>query len=213
VLFINTIRMIRKCPKHGYFRGDTCKCGETGKYVLDSQRTERLGRFLSGSLRHFPDDLGLAMNQHGWVDIDVLLDVMKTRYPWISESKLKALVESDVKNRYQINGNNIRAKYGHSVFVDLDFPENDLETLYYGASQEEADIIKEMGIRPMQQRYVHLSTSYEKAVEAVSIHTENPVIFQVDAFAAMDDSVKMMIANAYIVLSEEIPPEYLDIVE
>jgi putative RNA 2'-phosphotransferase len=99
------------------------------------------------------------------------------------------------------------------VFVDLDFPENDLETLYYGASQEEADIIKEMGIRPMQQRYVHLSTSYEKAVEAASIHTENPVIFQVDAFAAMDDSVKMMIANAYIVLSEEIPPEYLDIVE
>lgn len=205
--------MIRKCPNHGYFRGDECKCGESGKYVLDSDRTERMGRFLSGALRHFPDDLGLAMNQHGWVDMDVLLDVMKIRYPWASSQRLYALVESDTKDRYQILGSHIRARYGHSVDIDLDFPENDMEAVYYGASQEEADIILESGIKPVQQRYVHLSTSYEKAEEAASIHTENPVIFKVDAFAAMNDGVDMMIVNQYIVLSEEIPPHYLEIVQ
>ncbi len=37
------------------------------------------------------------------------------------------------------------------------------------------------------------------------------MIFKLDAFGAMDSDVKMMIANEFIVLSEEIPPEYLEI--
>ncbi|MCL7414626.1 MAG: RNA 2'-phosphotransferase [ANME-2 cluster archaeon] len=205
--------MIRKCPKHGYFRGEVCQCGEEGKYVLDTERTERMGRFISGGLRHFPDDLGLGMNQHGWVDIDVLIDVMMTRYPWASENRLIGLVESDVKERYQIDGNKIRARYGHSIDVDMDFPENDLPELFYGVSQEEADMIMEIGIRPVRQRYVHMSTTYEKAVEAASVHTEDPVIFKVDAFTAMNDGIVMMKANELIVLSEEIPPEYLEVIK
>lgn len=205
--------MIRKCPNHGYFRGEECKCGNEGKFVLDDERTERIGRFLSGALRHFPDDLGLAMDQHGWVDMGVLLDVMLTRYPWASAQRLKALVESDVKGRYQINGNKIRARYGHSVDIELNFPENDIEDLYYGSSQEEGEMILEMGIRPVRQRYVHLSTSYEKAVEAASFHSENPIIFKIKAFDAMDNGVNMMIVNEFIVLSEEVPPEFLHIVE
>ncbi|MDF1556713.1 MAG: RNA 2'-phosphotransferase [ANME-2 cluster archaeon] len=205
--------MIRKCPKHGYFRGEVCHCGEEGKYVLDTERTERMGRFISGGLRHFPDDLGLGMNQHGWVDIDVLIDVMMTRYPWASENRLIGLVESDVKERYQIDGNKIRARYGHSIDVDMDFPENDLPELFYGVSQEEADMIMEIGIRPVRQRYVHMSTTYEKAVEAASVHTEDPVIFKVDAFTAMNDGIVMMKANELIVLSEEIPPEYLEVIK
>ena len=205
--------MIRKCPNHDYFRGEECKCGESGKLVLDEERTERMGRFLSGALRHFPDDLGLAMDQHGWVDMGVLLDVMLTRYPWASAQRLIALVESDVKGRYQISGNKIRARYGHSVNIELNFPENDMEFLYYGSSQEEGEMILEMGIRPVRQRYVHLSTSYAKAVEAASFHSENPVIFKIEAFDAMNNGVNMMIVNEFIVLSEDVPPEFLQIVE
>jgi len=55
--------MIKKCVIHGVFRGNECKCGEAGILILDDEQTERLGRFVSGALRHFPDDLGLAMNQ------------------------------------------------------------------------------------------------------------------------------------------------------
>ena len=179
--------------------------------MLDDERTERMGRFLSGALRHFPDDLGLVMSQHGWVDIDVLVDVMMARYPWASYNRLMAMVESDKKDRYQISAKMIRARYGHSVEIDLDFPKNDLEFVYYGASQEEADMIQEMGIKPVRQRYVHLSSTYEKAVEAASVHTENPVIFRVDAFEAMEGGVEMMVVNDFIVLSEEMPPEYLEI--
>jgi putative RNA 2'-phosphotransferase len=203
--------MIKKCPNHGYFRGDACHCGEVGSLMLDDEQTERLGRFISGALRHFPDDLGLAMNQHGWVDVDVLCDAMRTRYKWSSKEKLFSIIESDEKGRYEIQGRKIRARYGHSVEVDLDYPENTLSELYYGASREEVDILLEKGIKPMKQRYVHLSTSIDKALEVARIHTDDPVMIIINAKEAQDSGVPMLAATENIVLSEEIPPQFLSL--
>lgn len=205
--------MIKKCPVHGAFRGTECKCGETGSLILDDEQTERLGRFISGALRHFPDDLGLAMNQHGWVDMDVLCDAMRTRYKWANKDKLLSIIESDEKGRYEIQGRKIRARYGHSVNIDLDYPENALPELFYGASREEVDILLEKGIRPIKQRYVHLSTSVEKALEVARIHTDDPVLIRIDAAEAQQNGVKMLSATDNIVLSEEIPPQYLNLMQ
>ncbi len=205
--------MIKKCPTHGVFRGTECNCKEPGILILDDEQTERLGRFISGALRHFPDDLGLAMNQHGWVDLDVLCDAMRTRYKWANKDKLFSMIESDEKGRYEIQGRKIRARYGHSVDVDLDYPENTLPELYYGASREEVDILLEKGIKPVKQRYVHLSTSIEKALEVARIHTDDPVLLKVNAQEARNDGVIILSANDNIVLSDEIPPQYLSLVQ
>ncbi len=205
--------MIKKCQNHGFFRGETCACGEPGSLILNDEQTERLGRFVSGALRHFPDDLGLAMNQHGWVDVDVLCDAMRTRYKWANKEKLFSIIESDEKGRYELRGNKIRARYGHSVDIDLDYPENTLPELYYGASREEVDILLEKGIKPIKQRYVHLSTSAEKAKEVAKIHTEDPVLLAINAEEAQKDGVTMLSATENIVLSEEIPPQYLKVME
>lgn len=205
--------MIKKCQNHGFFRGEACACGEAGTLMLNDEQTERLGRFISGALRHFPDDLGLAMNQHGWVDVDVLCDAMKTRYKWANKEKLFSIIESDEKGRYEVKGNKIRARYGHSVDVDLDFPENTLPELYYGASREEVDILLEKGIKPIKQRYVHLSTSVEKAREVAGIHTDDPVLLVINAEQARNDGVKMLSATENIVLLEEIPAKYLKVMQ
>lgn len=203
--------MIKKCQNHGFFRGETCACGEAGTLMLNDEQTERLGRFISGALRHFPDNLGLAMNQHGWVDVDVLVDAMRTRYKWSNKEKLFSIIESDEKGRYEIKGNKIRARYGHSVDVDLDYEENTQPELYYGASREEVDILLEKGIKPVKQRYVHLSTSIDKAREVAKIHTEDPVLLIINAEEARNDGVPMLSATENIVLSEEIPPQYLSV--
>src|SRR5665811_1371947 len=106
--------MIKKCQNHGFFRAEACACGDAGTLILNDELTERLGRFISGALRHFPDDLGLAMNQHGWVDLDVLVDAMRTRYKWSNKEKLFSIIESDEKSRYEIKANKIRAvSYTH----------------------------------------------------------------------------------------------------
>jgi putative RNA 2'-phosphotransferase len=69
------------------------------------------------------------------------------------------------------------------------------------------------GIFPIRQCYVHLSTSFEKAKEAASVHTDNPVIIEIDASAAQQDGVDIVTVNNDIVLARGIPPEYLTIVE
>lgn len=206
--------MIRNCKEHGYFRGEVCPdCGKSGRYVLDDEREERLGRFVSGALRHFPDDVGLTMDKQGWVNMDLLCDLMERRYRWASRERLISLVESDVKNRYEITGSGIRARYGHSVDVELDYPENELPYLYYGVSQEEVDMLLDAGIAPLRQTYVHLSTTLEKATESASVHTENPVVLEIDADEAQNDGIEFMAVNDDIVLTESVPPEYLTIVE
>jgi putative RNA 2'-phosphotransferase len=205
--------MIKNCQNHGFFRSDTCACGDAGTLILNDEQTERLGRFISGALRHFPDDLGLAMNQHGWVDLDFLVDAMRTRYKWSNKEKLFSIIESDEKGRYEIKGNKIRARYGHSVDVDLDYDENTLPEVYYGASREEVDILLEKGIRPVKQRYVHLSTSADKAREVAKIHTEDPVLLVINAQEASNDGVAILSATENIVLADEIPPQYLSLMK
>ncbi len=201
--------MIRRCPQHGFFRGERCECGETGSQVLDATRTEQLGRLVAGALRHFPDDMGLAMSPQGWVEIPILVDALRTRHRWANENLLVALVQSDPKQRYEIRQGRMRARYGHSVDVELDHPENQLDELFYGAAEEEADRILEVGLRSASQRYVHLSTSPEKAWHVGTFRTSNPRVIRVDAASAQMAGVRMMRVNDNIVISDPIPAQYL----
>jgi putative RNA 2'-phosphotransferase len=188
-----------------------CKC--PGRYLLDDSKEEKLGRFVSGTLRHFPASVGVEMDECGWVNLNAFCDVMRKRYNWMKKEYLYALVESDEKGRYEINESSIRARYGHSVDVDLDYEECDFPFLYYGASPEEVDVLLENGIFPIKQRYVHLSTTYDKAEEVALIHTESPVILQIDAFKAQEDGISLKVATEHIVLADKIPPEYILVLE
>jgi len=205
--------MIKRCPQHGFFRGEHCECGSAGQLLLDEAKTEQMGRLVAGGLRHFPDDLGLTMDSQGWVSLTRLAEVVRSRHRWASIDLLIALVQSDPKRRYEISDDKerIRARYGHSVDVDLDHPKNELPRLFYGASEEEADRILEIGLKSASQRYVHLSTTPEKAWHVATFRTGNPRVIQADADAAQRAGVKMMSVNDDIVISEMIPPSFLRI--
>jgi putative RNA 2'-phosphotransferase len=204
--------MIRLCSQHGFFRGESCECGSIGQLVLDEAKTEQLGRLVAGALRHFPDDLGLSMDSNGWVDLDKLGDIVHRRHHWANKREIIALVQSDPKKRYEIINGKIRARYGHSVEVELDHPENNLPKLFYGASEEEAERILEIGLMSASQHYVHLSTTAEKAWQVATFRTSNPKIIQVDAAGAQRERVKMMVVNEDIVISEKIPSKFLKII-
>lgn len=202
--------MIRKCEEHGCFRGETCpECDQEGQFILDDEREDKLGRFVSGALRHFPEKLGLSMYEDGWVSINALAAAAARKYKWPKKYHVYALVESDEKGRYEISGGKIRAVYGHSIDVVLDYPLYEDEFAYYGVSPEEVDILLEEGLRPVKQRYLHLSTTLEKAIEVALIHTENPSIFKIDVAAAIDDGLNVMVANEDILLTDEIPADYI----
>jgi putative RNA 2'-phosphotransferase len=83
--------------------------------------------------------------------------------------------------------------------------------LYYGANEEEAERILEVGLRSASQRYVHLSTTPEKAWHVGTFRTSNPKVIRADAASAKAAGVRMMTVNDDIVLSEPIPPQFLSI--
>ena len=202
--------MIRRCEEHGCFRGEACPdCDLEGQFILDDEREDRLGRFISGALRHFPAKLGLSMYEDGWVSINALTYAAARKYKWPKKYHVYALVESDKKGRYEISGGKIRAVYGHSIDVVLDYPLYEGDFAYFGTGPDEVDIILEEGILPVKQKYVHLSTTLEKAIEVAMVHFENPSIFKIDVTAAIDDGLNIMIANDDILLADEIPADYI----
>jgi len=202
---------IRVCPEHGFYRGIECDvCGFQGEVVINKERVERLGKFISGVLRHFPEKFGLEMDENGWVDFEKLLRIVSRRYRWADRWTVKALIYSDRKGRYELKDDKIRARYGHSVDVKLnDMPEADEDVLYYGTSEEESIRLLELGIKPVNQTYVHLSTTLEKSEEVARLRTDEPIILEVDARKARSGGVRFIKVNEHIVLAKEIPPEYI----
>ena len=85
--------MIKRCPQHGLFRGEHCHCGSAGQVLLDETKTEQLGRLVAGSLRHFPADLGLEMDSHGWVDLAKLGEVVASRHRWAGKDLIIASID------------------------------------------------------------------------------------------------------------------------
>ncbi|AKG91827.1 RNA:NAD 2'-phosphotransferase [Geoglobus ahangari] len=202
---------VRICPEHGFYRGESCDtCGYVGEVVIPKDRVERLGKFISGVLRHFPDKFGLEMDENGWVDFERLLRIVSRRYRWANRWVVKALIYSDRKGRYELKDDRIRARYGHSVPVELnDMPEAEEDLLYYGTSEEESVRLLELGIKPVNQTFVHLSTTLEKSEEVARLRTDEPIILEVDARKARDDGIRLIKVNEHIVLAKEIPPEYI----
>jgi len=210
--------MLASCPEHGYYRGDACPiCKNKGKFLMSDRELDILGRILAGLLRHFPDKLNLHMDGRGWVDIKELLDALRTSrsgFHWLREEHLVALVETDPKGRYQIDGGMIRATYGHTVDVKLDdLPLADIDVLYYPVTEEEVEIVLENGIYPTDRKMVHLSGTVEKAIEAGKVRTDNPVILKIDAKSALKDGVKIYKAGKEVYVTDVIDKKYISVLE
>ncbi len=136
--------------------------------------------------------------------------MVRRKFKWANRWLIKALIYSDSKGRYEFKDSKIRAKYGHSVEVELnDYPTAEEDTLYYGTSEEEAQRILEVGIKPVNQTFVHLSTTIEKSEEVARLRTDDPIILEIDAKRAKEDGIRIVKANEFIALAKEIPPKYI----
>lgn len=218
---------VRRCPDHGYTDG-ACPCGTAGETVLSAERRTRLSKFLSGALRHFPEDVGLSLDDRGWVAWTDLVAAATDRYPWADETAVEGVVPTDPKGRFERDGggprppgsrttagdaDRVRAAYGHSVAVDLEPTDAPVpDTLYHGTAPENVDAIEREGLQPMGRQQVHLSASVEDARAVGRRHAPDPVVFEVDSAALMEDSrVTKRGRETYTV--DRVPPSYLRVVE
>jgi len=210
------VNTLKNCSQHGPYRGELCPvCDEDGKFLMSEDELNSVGRILAGVLRHFPEKFDLEMDLNGWVDIRDLTEEIRHRkrnLHWLRVHHVKAIADTDPKGRYQVEGNRVRATYGHSVDVELDHPTDDVpQSLFYPSNQEEIDMLLDNGITPSDRRYVHLSLTYEDAYNAGVHRTEDPQILEIDAAAALLSDVYIGQAGPTVFVTRGVPPDFIDI--
>src|SRR5438094_9979222 len=88
--------MLKECRSHGYFREEFCPhCGSEGKFLLNDEEVELLGRTMAGVLRHFPQRYGLDMEAHGWLAFRACLtsiQIPNRRFPLILQHQVIGLM-------------------------------------------------------------------------------------------------------------------------
>jgi len=205
--------VIRACPEHGYFDAADdarCDCGSEGRAVLDEEKRLRISKFVSGALRHFPDDAEITLDARGWTTYDAIVETVVSRYDRARPEHVEAVVETDPKGRFGRDGESIRAAYGHSVDVELDGGDDggDVpETLYHGTARQNINSILQEGVVPKGRQEVYLSHTVEEALDVGARHGD-PVVFEVDT---ENLGVEQRGDGVYAV--ESVPPGALSLVE
>jgi len=210
--------MLSECDEHGYYRGESCPvCNKKGKFLMNERELSALSRIMAGALRHFPDKLGLMMDGKGWVEISSLIEAIGTGrsgFDWLRIHHIEALVKTDPRGRYQVDGGMIRATYGHTIDVSPDdLPIAELDEYFYPVTEEEVDMIVEGGLHPTDRKKVHLSGSIEKATEAGKVRTEDPLILKIDGKKARKDGLKIYHAGTDVYITEGIDAKYISKVD
>ncbi len=214
---------IGTCERHGYVSGTTCPdCENDVPTLLRSDRRTRLSKFISGALRHFPEDAGLELDDSGWTAFDAVVDVVTDRYRWATPEHVEAVVLTDPKGRFERDvaaedsheAGRIRAAYGHSVDVYLDPASTAVpDTLYHGTAPRHVDAILSEGLKPMTRQKVHLSGTRESALSVGERHTDDPVLLVVDAEGLQADGQRIVKRGTDVYTTDRVPPAYLELVE
>lgn len=162
-----------------------------------------VSKYLSYFLRHEPGELD--MNRHGYVPVRQLLARLRERFPDMRRQRLRQVVESGDKQRFELHGDVIRARYGHSIPVELELPvADDVEVLYHGTSHKAARSILQEGLRPRGRQMVHLSATKGEARRVGRRHGP-PVVLRVDADAARRHGVTFYRATEKVYLATSVP--------
>jgi 5-formyltetrahydrofolate cyclo-ligase len=166
------------------------------------RKKEAVSKYMSYILRHHPPE---SMGENGFMVIDELVTMVKSQYN-VDIQFVKTVVDTDSKGRFQIQGDTIRAVYGHSIPVSIGLPLAEISVLYHGTTQKAADRILKEGLKPRSRQKVHLSPSIEIAIEVGKRKCENPVILKIDC---QKDKVIIEKASDSVYVADFIPPELI----
>lgn len=175
----------------------------------------QLSRAVSHALRHEPWLYELELDDEGWTPIDQLLQSLRrTRRDWVDLTRddLAAMVATAEKQRHEIEGDRIRALYGHSLPGRLTLRRaTPPRTLFHGTSPEAWPRIRNEGLLPMDRQYVHLSVDLATAQQVGARKAAEPVVLAVRALEAHDAGVEFLVGNQSVWLADSVPPEFVEL--
>ena len=66
-------------------------------------KLDKLSVFISLVLRHKPDAVGIILDEHGWANVEELLDGINSTGRKIDMEVLEEIVRTDCKQRYSLD--------------------------------------------------------------------------------------------------------------
>lgn len=176
-------------------------------------KLDKLSVFISLVLRHKPDAAGISLDEHGWANVDELLNGINNTGRKIDMNILEEIVRTDNKERYSFNEDKtlIRANQGHSIPVDVELKEQQPpKYLYHGTADRFLNSIMAEGLKPMSRLYVHLSKNEETAVKVGKRHGK-PVVLKIKAEEMWNDGVKFYLSQNGVWLTRYVDKRYIGI--
>lgn len=161
-------------------------------------------------LRHKPETIGISLDEHGWANVDELIEgIAKTHE--LNMDILEEIVRTDHKQRYSFNEDKtlIRANQGHSIPVDVELEmQEPPEYLYHGTGEKYRNSIDEQGLLPKSRLYVHLSTDIDTAINVGSRHGK-PVVYRIWSGLMQKEGFDFYKSVNGVWLTKEVPTKYI----
>jgi len=174
--------------------------------------SKSLSKFISLILRHRPEVIEIQVDEHGWADVEELINGINKTGRTINMELLEDIVLKDEKQRYSFNEDKrlIRANQGHSIPVDVELKEQiPPEILYHGTAERFLESIMHDGIRSMSRLYVHLSKD-ERTAHMVGKRHGKPVILKVESGKMYHDGIKFYLSANGVWLTKFVDRQYID---
>lgn len=171
-----------------------------------------LSKYMSLILRHKPETIGISLDEHGWANVDGLINGIAQKNEGFNMDILEEIVRTDNKQRYSFNDDKtlIRANQGHSINVDVELEEKEPpEYLYHGTGKKYVKSIDRIGLIPKNRLYVHLSKDVETAENVGKRHGKE-VVYCVSSGQMYRNGHKFYLSENGIWLTKEIPVKYLE---
>ena len=173
---------------------------------------DSMSKFISLILRHHPEAAYIELDEHGWAEVDKLIEGIRRTGKRINRELLEEIVRTDNKQRYSFNEDKtyIRANQGHSVPVDVGLKEQEPPVfLYHGTAAGFLASIEREGLKPMGRLYVHLSKDVETAVNVGKRHGK-PVVLKIHSGDMYRDGQAFYLSENGVWLTKKVVPEYFE---
>lgn len=175
-------------------------------------RNERLSKTMSYVLRHAPWAYELELDDEGWAPLDQLVEGLRSEsgLAGVERRDIEEVIRTSSKARFELDGDRIRAYYGHSVPGKLRKREaTPPEELYHGTVRRFLPAIAQSGLKPMSRQYVHLSLDLDMARTVARRRGEDVVILPIRARAASEAGVVFYEESNGVWLADAVPPEWI----
>lgn len=172
----------------------------------------KISKSLSYWLRHRPEAAGLELDDSGWAPVAEVMRALAAAGLAERREALERVVAANDKNRFELSpdGQRIRARQGHSVEVDLDWPPAEPpQFLFHGTVERNLASIQAEGLKAMGRHHVHLSADVETA-QLVGRRRGPPVVLRIEAAGMAADGHVFRLSGNGVWLTDRVPAGYIE---